>query len=96
MAIVLLEAVALPFGSQTTLELLMGNLPEDSLSPALRLEQFFPACRRPASSLSKIEEEVWLLLSEGRAASSYQGDLVNSPLAAFLIQFHRTIGIQLP
>jgi len=87
-AIALLEAVASPFGPQTPLSLFMGTLPETASSSPLRLEQFFPPARWSGPALSNLEEQVWLLLSEGRAASSHQGDVLGSPLAAFLLQFH--------
>ncbi len=87
-AIALLEAVASPFGPQTALSLFMGTLPESTGGPPLRLEQFFPPPHWSGPALSEKEEQVWQLLSQGRAASSHQGDVLYSPLATFVLQFH--------
>ncbi len=87
-AIALLEAVASPFGPQTALSLFMGTLPEATGSPPLRLEQFFPPPHWSGPALSEQEQQVWQLLSQGRAASSHQGDVLYSPLATFMLQFH--------
>lgn len=87
-AIALLEAVASPFGPQTALSLFMGTLPESTGGPPLRLEQFFPPPHWSGPTLSEQEEQVWQLLSQGRAASSHQGDVLYSPLATFMLQFH--------
>ena len=87
-AIALLEAVASPFGPQTALSLFMGTLPESTGGPPLRLEQFFPPPHWSGPALSEKEAQVWQLLSEGRAASSHQGDVLYSPLATFMLQFH--------
>jgi len=88
-AIALIEALAEPFGEQTSLERFMGTLPNENEQAApRRLEEFLPEPEWSREPLSEIQEEVWLLLSEGRAVSSHQADLTNSPLATFLIQWH--------
>lgn len=87
-AIALLEAVASPFGSQTALSLFMGTLPDSAGGTPLRLEQFFPPPDWSGPALSAQEAQVWQLLSEGRAASLHQGDVLYSPLATFMLQFH--------
>lgn len=87
-AIALLEALASPFGPQTALSLFMGTLPDGASSPPLRLEQFFPPPHWSGDVMSEREQQVWQLLSKGRAASSHQGDVLYSPLATFMLQFH--------
>lgn len=87
-AIALLEALASPFGPQTALSLFMGTLPDGASSPSLRLEQFFPPPQWSGAVMSEQEEQVWQLLSKGRAASSHKGDVLYSPLATFVLQCH--------
>lgn len=87
-AIALLEALCEPLGKETTMELPMGTLPNPEGGPVFRLEEFLPPPPEADPGFSEIEREVWQLVCEGRAASSYEGDLVNSPLTTFLIQYH--------
>lgn len=103
-AIALLEALSEPLGEQTTIAMMMGGLPSangssqgsfnDGLNHSsrhvsgLRLEDFLPSPHWSGMALSDVEKEVWQLLTEGRAESNHQGDLLNSPLAAFIVQQH--------
>ncbi len=88
-AIALIEALSEPFGERTSLETFMGALPSQNARVASRrLEQFLPPPQWLYAPLSDIQQEVWLLLSEGRAVSSHQADLTNAPLATFLLQCH--------
>lgn len=107
-AIALLEALSEPLGEQTTIAMMMGGLPRAGRSSRgsadaihhdgpdtlrLRLEDFLPPSHWAGVALSDVEKEVWQLLTEGRAESNHQGDLLNSPLAAFIVQCHGFTGI---
>ncbi|MEG3859013.1 hypothetical protein [Microcoleus sp. herbarium12] len=83
--IALLEALSSGLGIDVSLTAMMGELPERSAG-SLRLENFFPKIQQPCQPRSDLEAEVFNLLEQGRAKSSSNNDLQNSPLATFAVK----------
>ncbi|MEG4800314.1 hypothetical protein QUB63_04450 [Microcoleus sp. ARI1-B5] len=84
-AIALLEALSSGFGIDVSLAMMMGELP-DRTAVGVRLESFFPEIEKPYQPKSGLEAEVFNLLENGRAKSSSNTDLENSPLATFMVK----------
>ena len=84
-AIALLEALSSGLGLDVSLAMMMGQLP-DKANPGVRLESFFPEIEKPYEPKIGIEAEVFNLLENGRAKSSSNTDLENSPLATFIVK----------
>lgn len=84
-AIALLEALSSGFGIDVSLAMMMGELP-DLAAKGLCLESFFPEIEKPYEPKISVEAEVLNLLENGRAKSSYNTDLENSPLATFMVK----------
>ena len=84
-AIALVEALSSGLGIDVSLTAIMGELP-DRTAGSLRLESFFPAIQKPYEPQSDLEAEVLNLLEKGRAKSSSNTDLQNSPLATFAVK----------
>ena len=84
-AIALLEALSSGLGLDVSVAMMMGQLP-DKANRGLRLESFFPEIEKPYQHKIGIEAEVFNLLENGRAKSSSNTDLENSPLATFIVK----------
>ncbi|NJL68026.1 MAG: hypothetical protein HC786_04175 [Richelia sp. CSU_2_1] len=84
-AIALLEAISSGLGVDVSLAMMMGENP-NLVSESFRLEAFFPEIKQPYKSQTDLEAEVFNLLENGRAKSSSNADLENSPLAAFMVK----------
>jgi hypothetical protein len=84
-AIALLEAISSGFGVDVSLAMVMGENP-NLVSEGFRLESFFPEVKKPYKPHTDLEAEVFNLLENGRAKSSSNADLENSPLAAFMVK----------
>lgn len=83
--IALLEALSSGLGIDVSLAMMMGELP-DRVAKGVRLESFFPEIEKPYKPQSGLEAEVFNLLENGRAKSSSNTDLENSPLATFVVK----------
>ncbi len=84
-AIALLEALSSGLGLDVSLAMMMGELP-DRADKGIRLESFFPEIEKPHQPQTPLETEVFNLLENGRAKSSSNTDLENSPLATFMVK----------
>jgi hypothetical protein len=84
-AIALLEAISSGLGVDVSLAMMMGENP-NLVSESFRLEAFFPEIKQPYKPQTDLEAEVFNLLENGRAKSSSNADLENSPLAAFMVK----------
>jgi len=84
-AIALLEALSSGLGLDVSVAMMMGELP-DRADGGIRLESFFPEIDKPHQPQTALETEVFNLLENGRAKSSYNTDLENSPLATFMVK----------
>ncbi|MGL5059326.1 MAG: hypothetical protein ACRC62_05025 [Microcoleus sp.] len=84
-AIALLEAVSSGFGIDVSLAMVMGENP-NLVSEGFRLEKFFPEIEKACEPKTDLEAEVLNLLESGRAKSSSNADLDNSPLATFMVK----------
>ncbi|MFS8118707.1 MAG: hypothetical protein ACMG55_09490, partial [Microcoleus sp.] len=84
-AIALLEALSSGLGLDVSLAMMMGELP-DRADKGVRLESFFPEVEKPHQPQTALEIEVLNLLENGRAKSSSNTDLENSPLATFMVK----------
>lgn len=84
-AIALIEALSSGLGVDVSLAMMMGELP-DRISNGVRLESFFPEIKKPLEPKTALETEVFNLLEYGRAKSSSNNDLENSPLATFVVK----------
>lgn len=84
-AIALLEALTSGLGVDVSLATVMGENP-NLVSESFRLESFFPKIEKPYQPKTDLEAEVLNLLENGRAKSSSNADLENSPLAAFMVK----------
>ena len=84
-AIALLEALSSGLGLDVSLAMMMGELP-DKANRGVRLESFFPVIDKPHKAQTGLEAEVLNLLENGRAQSSSNTDLENSPLATFMVK----------
>jgi hypothetical protein len=72
-------------GLDVSLAMMMGELP-DRADKGVRLESFFPEIEKPHQPQTALETEVFSLLENGRAKSSSNTDLENSPLATFMVK----------
>ncbi|TAE93420.1 MAG: hypothetical protein EAZ79_27660 [Oscillatoriales cyanobacterium] len=84
-AIALLEALSSGLGLDVSLAMMMGELP-DRADKGIRLESFFPEIDKPHQPQTALETEVFNLLENGRAKSTSNTDLENSPLATFMVK----------
>ncbi|MCU0545289.1 MAG: hypothetical protein MUE44_24470 [Oscillatoriaceae cyanobacterium Prado104] len=84
-AIALLESLASGLGADVSLATVMGENP-NLVSESFRLESFFPTIEKPYQPKTALEAEVLNLLENGRAKSSSNTDLENSPLATFMVK----------
>ncbi|MEG4322574.1 MULTISPECIES: hypothetical protein [unclassified Microcoleus] len=84
-AIALLEALSSGLGLDVSLAMIMGELPDRAVG-SVRLESFFPEIEKPYKPKIGLEAEVLNLLENGRAKSSSNADLENSPLATFVVK----------
>ena len=83
--IALIEALSSGLGLDVSLAMMMGELP-DRVSQGVRLESFFPKIDKPLEPKTSMELKVLDLLENGRANSSSNTDLKNSPLATFVVK----------
>lgn len=81
----ILEALSLRFGTDVSLAIMMGELPDTGISVG-RLGDSFPAISHPYQPQNDIEKEVWSLLELGRSDSSTY-DLKTSPLTVFVLRY---------
>lgn len=84
-AIAMLEALSSGLGLDVSVAMMMGELP-DKANRVVRLESFFPVIDKPHKAQTGLEAEVLNLLENGRAQSSSNTDLENSPLATFMVK----------
>jgi hypothetical protein len=91
-AIAIIEALSLRFGSDVSLAMMMGELPDSGVSVG-RLGDSFPRLLNPYQPKTAIEKEVLDLLEIGRTKHSTY-DLKNSPLSAFIAHYIGFDGIR--
>jgi hypothetical protein len=84
-ALALLEALSSDLGIEVSLAMMMGGIP-DKAANCVRLESFFPQIEKPYQPKIGLEAEVLNLLENGRAKSTSQTDLENSPLTTFVVK----------
>lgn len=84
-AIALLEALSSGLGIDVSLAMMMGEIPERAAG-CVRLESFFPETEKHYKPQNSLESEVLNLLENGRAKSTSNSDLENSPLATFIVK----------
>ncbi|HEY9829287.1 MAG TPA: hypothetical protein V6D26_01825, partial [Stenomitos sp.] len=77
-AIAMIEALSLRFGSNVSLATMIGELPDSEFSVG-RLKDSFPRIASPYQPATTVEQEVLNLLEKGRGKSS-KYDIRNSPL----------------
>jgi hypothetical protein len=84
-AIAIIEALSLRFGSDISLSTMIGELPDSEFSVG-RLKDSFPHVPNPYQPTMAVEREVLNLLEIGRWKSSNY-DIRNSPLTAFVVKY---------
>lgn len=84
-AIAMIEALSLRFGSDVSLSTMIGELPDSEFSVG-RLKDSFPHLSNPYQPTLPIEKEVLNLLEIGRWKSSNY-DIRNSPLTTFVVKY---------
>lgn len=84
-AIAILEALSLRIGSDVSLTLMMGELPDSGVSIG-SLKDSFPEISHPYQPITDIEEDVLYLLEVGRSDNPTY-DLKMSPLTTFVVKF---------
>ena len=84
-AIAMIEALSLRFGSDVSLSTMLGELPDSEFSVG-RLKDSFPHLSNPYQPILPVEREVLNLLEIGRWKSSNY-DIKNSPLTTFVVKY---------
>ena len=84
-AIAMIEALSLRFGSDVSLSTMIGELPDSEFSVG-RLKDSFPHLSNPYQPTLPVEREVLNLLEIGRWKSSNY-DNRNSPLTTFVVKY---------
>lgn len=84
-AIAMIEALSLRFGSDVSLSTMIGELPDSEFSVG-RLKDSFPHVPNPYQPTLAVEREVLDLLEIGRWKSSNY-DIRNSPLTTFVVKY---------
>jgi hypothetical protein len=84
-AIAMIEALSLRFGSAVSLSMMIGELPDSEFSVG-RLKDSFPHLSNPYQPTLPVEREVLNLLEIGRWKSSNY-DIRNSPLTTFVVKY---------
>ncbi|MBD2127460.1 hypothetical protein NDI39_01940 [Microcoleus sp. ZQ-A2] len=84
-AIAMIEALSLRFGSDVSLSTMIGELPDSEFSVG-RLKDSFPHLSNPYQPTLPVEREVLNLLEIGRWKSSNY-DIRNSPLTTFVVKY---------
>ena len=90
--IAILEALSLRLGQDISLAIMMGELPDSTISVG-RLTDSFPNLINPYQAKTDIEKKVLDLLEEGRSNSSAY-DIKSSPLTSFVVQYIGFNGIR--
>lgn len=84
-AIAMIEALSLRFGSDVSLSTMIGELPDSEFSVG-RLKDSFPHLSNPYQPTLAVEREVLDLLEVGRWKNSNY-DIRNSPLTTFVVKY---------
>lgn len=84
-AIAMIEALSLRFGSDVSLSTMIGELPDSEFSVG-RLKDSFPHLSNPYQPTLAVEREVLDLLEIGRWKNSNY-DIRNSPLTTFVVKY---------
>lgn len=84
-AIAMIEALSLRFGSDVSLSTMIGELPDSEFSVG-RLKDSFPHIPNPYQPSVAVEQEVLDLLEIGRWKNSNY-DIRNSPLTTFVVKY---------